>query len=81
MSDQNKIALLALLLVLVIAIWTKPGFNKTEIPAQTTDIFQETENESNFTVISKEKREQLHQEKMLALKKTGEGPFGDSPFN
>ncbi|MBN2145436.1 MAG: hypothetical protein JW774_12540 [Candidatus Aureabacteria bacterium] len=80
MTDQNKIALLALLLVLVIAIWTKPAYEKIQTPPQTADVFQVTEKELSFSGASKEEKQEQIKNKILELKKTGEGPFGDSPF-
>ena len=79
MSDQNKLALLCILIVVAAAIWIHPGGVDSSTSGE--DIFQKTQANQESPFSDNPKTSSTYESNKKLLSKTAEGDFQGSPFD
>lgn len=79
MSDQNKLALLCILIVVAVAIWSHPNGGQTSNTEE--DIFQTTHANQESPFVNNPLSGPSSEEHHKLLAKTAEGDFQNSPFD
>jgi len=80
LNDQNKLAVLCILIVLAVAIWTRGNQGVHENPAVGEDIFQHARANENIAFVKLAAATPQMEEKLQLLEATIQADFSQNPF-